>query len=93
MRIYEFIWNAERIEHIARHSVTPSEFEEVCFSSALVLKAKSAGKSPVYYVLGQTQSGRYLFCIVIQFLGGTGYPVTARSMTEQEKRRYRQWRN
>lgn len=92
MRIYEFIWNEEQISHISRHNVTPEEVEEACFSPALVQRTKSEGANPVYYVLGQTQSGRYLFCVVIQFPGGKAYPVTARPMTNKEKQRYNQWR-
>lgn len=30
MRIHEIIWPEDRIDHIARHAVTPKEFEEVC---------------------------------------------------------------
>ena len=60
MNINNFVWQNNRIDHIARHDVTPEEFEEVCFSQSLVLKAKSEGENPVYYVLGQTESGRYL---------------------------------
>jgi hypothetical protein len=62
----------------ARADVEPEEFEEVCFGSedrvahigrhkALVLRAKSEGKNPAYYVLGQTEAGRNLFCVVISF--------------------------
>ena len=91
MRIDAFIWPEERIEHIARHGVIPEEVEEVCFAKSLVLKAKSEGENPVYYVLGQTEAGRYLFCVVIRFPDGNGYPVTAREMTVKEKRRYRKW--
>lgn len=93
MRIYEFIWNQDRIDYIARHSVIPEEVEEICFGIALVQRAKSEGDNPVYYVLGQTEAGRYLFCVVIQFPDARGYPVTSRSMTDKEKQRYRQWRN
>ena len=93
MRIDEFIWNEDRIDHIARHNVTPEELEEVCFGIALVQRTKSEGENPVYYVLGQTMAGRYLFCVVIQFPDSRGYPVTARIMTDKEKRRYKQWRN
>ena len=89
MTINEFIWPEERIEHIALHGVTPSEVEEVCFGNPVVFRAKSEGENPVYYVLGQTQAGRYLFCVVIQFPDGKGYPVTTRDMTVNEKRRYR----
>ncbi|MEK6336648.1 MAG: hypothetical protein AABM67_17110 [Acidobacteriota bacterium] len=92
MRINELLWPRERVEHIARHGVTPEEVEQVCFSHPLVLRAKSYGDNPVYYVLGQTDAGRYLFSVVIQFPDGKGYPVTARSMTEKEKRRFQRWR-
>ena len=93
MRIREFVWPDERIDHIAGHGITPEEFEETCFGRALVLRGKSEGQNHVYYVLGQTDAGRYLFCVVIPFPNGKGYPVTARPMTEREKRRYAQWRN
>lgn len=91
--IRQFLWPEDRIEHIARHRITPEEFEEVCFGPAWVLRRKSEGENPVYHVLGQTMSGRYLLCIVIGFPDGKGYPVTARSMTERERQRYRRWRN
>ena len=93
MEIREFVWPTERIDHIARHGITPEEFEDVCFGRPLVLRGKSEGQNPVYYVLGQTDVGRYLFCVVIRFPDGRGYPVTARPMTDREKRRYVQWKN
>jgi uncharacterized DUF497 family protein len=93
MRIDKLIWPEERVEHIARHGVTPDEVEEVCFGAPLVLRAKSKGSNPVYYVLGHTDAGRYLFCVVIGFPDGNGYPITARVMTTKEKRRYRKWRD
>jgi uncharacterized DUF497 family protein len=93
MRIDEFIWPEDRIEHIARHGVTPEEVEEVCFRKSLVRRAKAEGENPVYYVQGQTEAGRYLFCVVIRFPDGNGYPVTAREMTTKEKRRYRKWKD
>ena len=93
MRIHELLWPQDRIEHIARHNVHPYEVEEVCFSIPFIQRTKSHGENPVYYVLGQTDAGRYLFCLIIQFPEGRGYPVTARPMTDKEKRRYRQWKN
>jgi uncharacterized DUF497 family protein len=89
MTIHEFVWPEDRIEHIAQHGVTPEEVEAVCFGKPLVLRAKSEGENPVYYVLGQTDAGRYLFCVLIRFPDGKGYPVTAREMSAKEKRRYR----
>ena len=92
MKIDQLLWSEDRIEHVARHDVSVEEVEEVCFGPALVLRAKPEGGNPVYYVLGQTEAGRYLFCVVIQFPDGRGYPVTARPMTDKERRRYSQWR-
>ena len=92
MLIDEFIWPADRLDHIARHGIQPEEVEEVCFGRALVQRAKSRGRSPVFYVLGETLSGRQLFCVIIRFPGGKGFPVTARPMTGKEKRRYQRWK-
>jgi len=92
MNIYEIIWSEDQIKHIAQHNVQPEEFEEVCFGQPLSLRTKSEGQNPVYYVLGQTNSGRYLFCVIIQFPDGKGYPVTARQMTKKEKAKYRKWK-
>lgn len=71
---------------------TPEEVEQVCFGKALLRRAKSEGKNPVYYVQGQTETGRYLFCVVIRLADGKAYPVTAREMTDKEKRQYRKWK-
>jgi uncharacterized DUF497 family protein len=92
MRIDEFVWPQSQIDHIAEHGVTPEEFEEVCSGKSLFFRAPSEGENPVYYVLGRTRAGRYLFCVVIRFADGNGYPVSARPMTDKEKRRFRNWR-
>ena len=92
MTVNEFIWLQDRIEHIGKHGVEPHELEEVCFGQALVQRTKASGPNPVYYVLGQTLSGRPLFCVVIQFPDRKGYPVTARPMSPREKKRYNKWK-
>ena len=66
VKIQRIIWPEDRIEHIARHAISPEEVEEVCFGAAFVQRAKSRGENPVYYVLGQTIAGRYVFCVIIQ---------------------------
>ena len=93
MKIHDLIWPEDRIDHVAQHGVTPQEVEEVCFGRPFVQRTKSQGKNPVYYVLGQTDAGRYLLCVVIHFPDGNGYPVTARPMTGKEERRFKQWKN
>jgi uncharacterized DUF497 family protein len=92
MQIHELIWQDDRVEHIALHRIEPAEIEEVCFGRPLVLRTKASGKNPAYYVLGQTEAGRYLFCVILEFPDGKGYPVTARPMTESERQRFVQWR-
>ena len=91
--INEIIWPLERIHHIAKHGVLPNEVEEVCFGDPLVLRGRSDGENPVYYLLGETESGRRLFFAVIEFPDGRGYPITARPMSEAEERRFKRWRN
>ena len=92
VKIRELVWPQDRIAHISRHGVSPDEVEEVCFARSLVQEARTAGENPVYYVLGQTEAGRYLFCVVIHFPDDRGFPVTARPMTRKERRRFAQWR-
>jgi len=57
MNIYEFVWNNDIIEHIARHNVTSEEIEEVCFGKPLIIKSKqpSKGINPIFYALGRTE--------------------------------------
>jgi hypothetical protein len=93
MEFDDYKWPDAQVEHIAEHGVTPEEFEEVCDGKSLFIRVPSEGENPVYYVLGQTAAGRYLFCIVIRFPDGNGYPVSARPMTAPEKRRFRRWRD
>ena len=92
MTVSEFIWPQDRVGHISKHGVEPGEVEEVCFGSSFVQRGKSEGKNPVFYVLVETQSGRHLFCVVIQVPDGKGYPVTAREMTASEKKQYKRWK-
>jgi uncharacterized DUF497 family protein len=89
MHLRDLVWDEERVEHIARHCVHPEEVREVCSSPSVVIeRAPSRGPNPVYYFLGQTSEGRYLFCVLILFPDGNGLPITARDMTLKERRRY-----
>jgi hypothetical protein len=92
VNIRQILWPQDRVDHIAQHGVRPEEVEQVCFGHSLVLRTKSRGRNPVYYVLGQTAAGRYLFCVIIRFPGGKGFPVTARPMTGSERARFNRWR-
>ncbi len=86
MRIDQFEWDDETIEHLAAHDVAPEEAEEACRLHPYVLRARQGR----YIVLGPTGSGRYLTVILV--LRGSGWVkvITARAMTQQEHRRYEQ---
>lgn len=86
MRISAIEWDDDTVSHIARHGVEPIEVEEVCFkTNPYVLKARGNR----YYALGQAQSGRYL-TIIFEYLGNnTAKVITARAMSESERKLYK----
>lgn len=94
MRIQFIPWPPDRIEHIARHNVTPDEVEEAAFDDRRAIvevlgKSESDHKKRIYRLLGRTQEGRHLVFIFIYEGRGSVYPVTARDMTSEERRYYR----
>lgn len=89
MRIAELEWDDYRVEHIALHQVEPDEVWEVCEDSLHLAHRQGQDR---YRLYGQTAAGRYLF-IVLEHIGGARYkPITARDMTDHEKRNYRRLR-
>lgn len=66
----------------------PEEVEEVCFGQPLILKSRQSvkGLNPTYYVLGQTDTGRYLFIVFIYLRHGRAMLVTARDMDLTERK-------
>ncbi len=85
MRIQDFEWDDENVEHIARHDVNPEEVEEACYLKPYVLR----GRQGRYLVYSQTEEGRYLL-VVGHYLGqGMFRVITARDMTESERRLYK----
>lgn len=88
MKIAELAWNDERVEHIAEHEVDPEEVWEVCIGHHW---ARREGKRR-FRVYGQTKAGRYLFVVLERISGDKFIPITARDMTEGEKRQFRRIR-
>jgi hypothetical protein len=86
MPIQELLWDDWNTAHIARHHVTPEEVEDLCLGDFWELRA-GAGKRALY---GQTSTGRYLLVIGAHRGSGLFYPITARDMTQPERRRYRE---
>ena len=82
MRITDFEWDDENIEHIADHGVSPEEVEEACYHRPYVLK----GREGRYLVYSQTGDGRYLLTVAVYRGQGIIRVITARDMTESERR-------
>jgi len=78
-------WDEENVEHIAKHGIEPEEVEAVCRGRHL----QERGRQGRYYLLGQTEEGRYLFIVLARRRSGSYRVITARAMTESERRRYR----
>ena len=91
MRIDWLIWDDWNVAHIAEHGVTPEEVEEVCEASRHIARraAMTDYGQTRYRLYGQTYEGRYLFVVLDKIEAGSFYVVTARDMTERERRNYR----
>lgn len=94
MRIFHtLLWTAERIDHIARHGLTPEEVEEAVFDdpNRFVRRGEvsvRSRKERLYLVYGCTSAGKKLLVVLIDKGQGRAYPVTARPMTPREARAY-----
>lgn len=85
MRRIELEWDDENVDHIWFHRVLPEEVEEVLKSRYLFER----GRKSRYYVLGQSEGGRYLFIVMEQTVSARFRVITARDMEQPERKRYR----
>ncbi len=70
----------------SRHGVVFHEVEEACYSEGRHVRR---GREGLYKIFSQTEAGRYLLVVLADLTGGVWKVVTARAMTEQERRLYR----
>ena len=85
LRIERFQWDEQNEEHLLKqHGVTPEEAEEVFYTDPYFRRGREGSR----YVYGQTEAGRYLFVVYLDFEGGTVRIISARDMTPREKRLY-----
>lgn len=82
----EIVWTEASEEHIAVHRVRPAEVEDAV-NSRPVLTLR--GRNDTTEVYGVTKDGRPLLIIVAEALDGRWYVVTARDMTNDERRAFR----
>lgn len=85
MRVERFEWNDENASHIIAHDVWPDEVEEIFSFPHHVRKTKDEK----YLVYGKTSSGRYLFVIVAKKPQNCIKVISARGMTDKEKKAFR----
>jgi len=87
LKIEKISWDQEAVDHISNHLVSPEEVEEVLFNGVdtpLMMR----GKEGKYLAYGKTYGGRLLFIVWVLKYKKTKI-ITARDMTEKEKRFYR----
>ena len=91
MKITGFIWLEKVVEKIAvKHGLTPEEVEEA-FRGKPKFKRGPKGQrhgERSYYCLGRSDAGRYIFVFFVLKKGGKALIVSARDMTDAERRYY-----
>lgn len=73
----------------SRHGVTFDEAEEACLSEARHVRRSREG---LYKIFSQTASGRYLLVVLVNLESNRWKIVTARKMTDSERKLYKQVR-
>jgi uncharacterized protein len=92
MEIHEIIWLEEIVEKIeAKHGVEIGEVEEVLRGGSEFRRGPKGSRAgeDLYYALGQTYAGRYLFVVFIRKRGNAALVLTARDMSQREKKGHR----
>lgn len=85
INVRRLIWDAWNIAHIAKHSVTPEEVEQVCHIDPVVQE----GKKGRLLIFGPTGSGRMLAVILDkEEEKDVYYPVTAYKASKKLVRIY-----
>lgn len=85
MKAANFDWDAVNIEHLALHNVDTDEAEATLDNNPMILRTRD-GK---YLAYGQTDEGRYLLVVFVRKPEDMVRPISARDLTNDEKRRYR----
>lgn len=91
MRLRRTIWKESFLEKIVeKHGVAEAEVDEILLSSPHIRRAgKGKVKNEhVYAAYGQTEAGRYLIIFFINKGQGSALPISARDMTDSERRYY-----
>jgi uncharacterized DUF497 family protein len=91
LRITGFIWLDEIVEKLAwKHRVEIHEVESLFLARPKFRFVENGHREgeDVYAALGQTDAGRYLIAFFVLKLDGRALPVSARDMTDSERKLY-----
>lgn len=92
MNIEGILWRTRFVEKLAaKHGVNTDEVEEILFGNPFVRfweKGNVRGED-LYVAYGQSDAGRYLLVFFIRKSGNIALPISARDMTDSERRYYR----
>jgi uncharacterized DUF497 family protein len=91
MMLYSVIWKEKFVEKLAlKHGVEIEEVEEILFSKPhvrLFEKGHIKGEN-LYAAYGKTSSGKYLITFFVLKNKTSALPISAREMTESERKYY-----
>jgi uncharacterized DUF497 family protein len=82
VRIKRLQWDKRNILHIACHGITVKDVEDVCSCKHIARKTKDR-----HLIYGETEAGKPIF-IALEKTGDSFRPITARDMSESEKKIY-----
>ncbi len=91
MHLHEIIWKDAFVDKLeAKHGVTTDEVEYILFSEPHVRRARRGHikGEDLYVAYGQTDGGRYLVVFFIRKQENAALPISARDMTDSERRYY-----
>ncbi len=86
--IRDFVWTTRTWDISTRHAVSPGKVEEALIRDPLVLRAADDR----YLAYGRTEHDRWVFVVYVTQPQGRIRVLTARDMSEREKRLYRRKR-
>ena len=95
MVIDAIIWLHDIVEKIERkHGVATWEVEEVLVAKPEIRRGGRGTRrgDDLYYALGQSEAGRYLFVVFIRKQSNKALVLTARDMSNRERTGYRRRR-
>ena len=78
------VWTYSNVAHIARHGIRPQDAESLLARPVVVQR----GRKGYHCYYGKDGGGRYLVVVLDPLKSGRWYVVTARLMTDAERRLY-----